>query len=74
MGINFHVTHNLSFHISDCHIMQLSKQKKATSEIVENSPRQEQKNLRKAWFNKVSFSVALTPRELQWNWELHTNV
>ena len=52
LGIKFHVAHNLNFHISDCHTLQLGKQKKANSVIVENNPLKEQKNLRKAWFNR----------------------
>ena len=32
-------------------VLQLGKQKKANSVIVENNPLKEQKNLRKAWFN-----------------------
>ena len=51
MGVNFHVAHNLNFHISDCHTLQFSKQKKTNSAIMENNPPKEQKNLRKAWFN-----------------------
>ena len=58
LGIKFHVAHNLNFHISDCHTLQLGKQKKANSVIVENNPLKEQKNLRKAWFNLLSmFSI-----------------
>ena len=44
------MAHNLNFHILDCHTLQLSRQKKANSVIVENNPLEEQKNLRKAWF------------------------
>ena len=43
--------HNLNFQTSDCHTLQLGKQKKAKSVIVENNPLKEQKNLCKAWFN-----------------------
>ena len=58
LHIKFHVTHNLNFHISDCHTLQLRKQKKAwfkllnkaNSVIVENNPQKEQNNVRKAWF------------------------
>ena len=53
LGIKFHAAHNLNFLISDCHTLQLGKQKKVNSVIVENNPLKEQKNLRKAWFNEV---------------------
>ena len=46
------MAHNLNFHTSDCHTLQLGKQKKANSVIVENHPLKEQNNLRKAWFKK----------------------
>ena len=36
------MAHNLNFHISDCHTLQLSGQKKANSAIVENNPLKEQ--------------------------------
>ena len=44
------MAHNLNFHISDCYTLQLRKQKKANSVILENNPLKEQKNLREAWF------------------------
>ena len=59
------MAHNLNFHTSDCHTLQLGKQKKAHSVIVENNPLKEQKNLRKAWFNS-----SYEPK-LHWVKQLH---
>ena len=54
------MAHNLNFHTSDCHKLQLGKEKKANSVIVENNPLKEQKNLRKAWFNGNAFCNMLS--------------
>ena len=62
MGIKFYVAHNLNFHISDCHTLQLGKQKKANSVIVENNPLKEQKNLRKAWFECCSHKTKMNAK------------
>ena len=59
LGIKFHAAHNLNFLISDCHTLQLGKQKKVNSVIVENNPLKEQKNLRKAWFKRYSWYLLL---------------
>ena len=63
------MAHNLNFHTSDCHTLQLGKQKKANSVIVENNPLKEQKNLRKAWFKEM-FQIGRTVKKKRGTFEL----